>query len=246
MRRLGLDVLDEVEAELAAWTFGEGFHPLEPPLRRALTSRLRPDDTGELVQGHRVEFVLAVGLGERLQGRLVPHVLVLADRLVPPEPQPVQVGVEQRRVVLVVLVEAQHLLQQPDALDRAVVGVGRLRLPRQELGHVVEDGRVGLQVERVLRLAAGLLGGGVEAQGVERHEVEQRGAVLVGDGALFEEDVVLANGRGLSSSSLAERFSNVLSISAKMRGGPRSGCRRRGYASPVRVRCVNRPRFCWK
>ena len=69
--------------------------------------------------------------------------------------KPREVGVEERRPVLVVLVEREQFLVQRDRLDGLVPGVGGLRLPREELVGAIENRRLRGEFERVLRLRAG-------------------------------------------------------------------------------------------
>ena len=197
VRRLALDLLHEVEAQLAAGTVGECLHSGEHDFAGLEEVAFALHDAGQLVAGHREQFVPVVGRCERSQRGLVLRVLRLADRLVPPEPQAVQVGVQQRALVRVVLVEVEEFLVERERLDRLVARVGGLHVPREELLTAVEDRRVGWQFIGVLRLGPGLLGGRVEAERVEREDVEQRGPVRVRDGALFEQRVVLRDRRGL-------------------------------------------------
>ena len=135
-----------LKQSLSAGAVREGVHAGQRDLAGLHEVAFALHDAGELELGHREEFVLGVGLREGFERGLVASVLLLADGLVPAEAEPVQVGVEKRGLVRVVLVEGEQLLVELDGLDRAVVGVGGLRLPLQELVDRVEDGAIGRAV----------------------------------------------------------------------------------------------------
>ena len=83
-------------------------------------------DAGQLEAGDGRNRVIAPLLDETLQGHFVERGLLLAHRLVVAEAQPLDVGIQQGRFVVIVLMEAKQLLVKPDGLERGGLAVAAL------------------------------------------------------------------------------------------------------------------------
>ena len=185
--RLGLDLLHEVVAEVAAGRVGKGLGPLLGQVVGLDQRAFLLQDLGPAEAGDGRDRVVAPLLHETLQGRLVERGLLLAHGLVVAETQPLDVGVQQGRLVLVVLMEAEQLLVKPDGLERGRIAIAALDLPGDELLDRPEDGAVGRKLEGVFGLGRRLLARVVELQGLVGHEVVERGPVAVGHGAFVQQ-----------------------------------------------------------
>ena len=143
--RLGLNLRDQVAAELAARRFREHFCAAQGELARCDQVALLLHDPRLALRGQCGDVEIGIGTDECLQGRLVPGVLVLAKGGVPAPGQPAEVSVGQGQLRHgVTLVETEQRLVKPDGLEHGRVGVGtRSGLPCHELLRRVEDRAVG-------------------------------------------------------------------------------------------------------
>ena len=190
--------MNGVEAELAAGAVREGSRAGECDVAGLHEFVLIAEYARPLEPGHRGKLVVLVRLGEALHPGDVSFVLALANGLVVPEAHPVQVGIQQSALVRVRMVERDQLLVELHGLERPRAAVRSLRFPLQEFVHRCEDGAVAGHLEGVFHLrAVGLVANGVEAQRIEREEVEERGAVFVRDAAFIQKCVVGADRRRL-------------------------------------------------
>ena len=123
--RLRLDLLHEVVAEIAAGRVGKGPGPLLGQVVGLDQRAFLLQDAGQAEAGDGRDRMVAPLLHETLQGRFVERGLLLAHGLVVAEAQPLDVGIQQGRFVLVVLMEAEQLLVQPDGLERGRIAVAR-------------------------------------------------------------------------------------------------------------------------
>ena len=188
-RRLRLDLFHEVVAEIAAGRIGKRLGALLGQVVGLDQRAFLLQDAGQAETGDGRDGVVAPLLDESLQGRLVQRGLVLSHGLVVAEAQTLDVGIQQRRFVLVALMEAEQLLVQPDGLEGDGVAISTVDLPGDELLDRPENGAVGRQLEGVLRLGRRLFAGVVELQGLVGHEVVERGPVAIGHGAFVEQFV---------------------------------------------------------
>lgn len=106
--------------------------------------------------------------------------------------------------------EGQQVLVEADRLQRRRIGVGNLRLPRQEFVHRAENRAVGGKIERILGPGRTLLTGSIEIEGVEGEEVEHRGPVATRRRSLLQQIVVNGYGRSLELLFAGERFAELL------------------------------------
>ena len=190
-RRLRLDLPHEVEAHLSA-----------DAVRIRLLALLR-----DLVRLH--EFVLAVQhmrpfgacpsgdlmirplVHESLQRRLVARILLLSERLVLPEDQPLQIAVQQRRLVRILRMKAHQALEKPDRLERDRILVRCRRLPFQKFRRRCKDRALRRNLKRVLRLRPRLLARRVKCERLVRDEIKHRGPVAVRHSALLQQLIVI-------------------------------------------------------
>ena len=167
-------------------------------------------DGGPVVQSPRGDLVVAPLVREPLERRLVAGVLLFAERLVEPEVQPQQIGVDPGGLVGVGLVEPEQALVQSDRLERHGRFVAAGQFPAQELVGGREDRAGGQQVEGVFGLGAGLFAGGVELERIVRQEIEHRRPVAVGDGAFLQQLVVRGHGSGFQQRFACQGLAELL------------------------------------
>src|ERR1039458_8981003 len=107
--------------------------------------------------------------------------------------------------------EWEQGLVEPDGFEHGGVGVGAgCGLPAYELVRRVEDGAVCRELEGILRFGGGLLAGGIELQGLVGDEIVESGPVTVGHGALLEQAIPGADGRGLEDFLRSEGLLELL------------------------------------
>ena len=129
--RLGLDLGDQVAAELAARRLREHLRPAQRELARGDQVAFLLEHPRLALDGQRGDVVVRVGADERLQRRLVAGVLVLAEGGVPAPGQPLQVGIGKRQPRRrIVLVEAEQVLVEADGFERGRLGIGASRASR--------------------------------------------------------------------------------------------------------------------
>jgi len=210
LRRLGLDLQQQVMAAAAADAIGKSvFAPLGQPVGLDQIAFLLQDGR-PVVQRACGDLVVAPLVGEAFKRGFIAGVLFFAERFVPAEVQPQQVGVDQSCLVLVGLMELEQVLIQPDRLQCRRVLVRCLDLPGDELLGRREDGAVGHQVERILGFGPRLFAGVVELERIVRQEIEHRRPVAVRYGAFLQQVVVRGDGRGFQHGFARQGFGELL------------------------------------
>ena len=205
-----LDLLDEVETQIAAIGVREGLQPAGR--ERVRRGRLAGGVAAgrELVDRAGEDLVPRVRLDEPRERRLVALGLLLAHGDVETVVEPREVGVEEGGAVGILVVETQQRLVQRERLQFRRSGVGGFRSPREERLGVAEDRTRAVDLEGVLGRHAAELAGLVERQRLAREEVEERGPVGVGHVALFDQEVPRRDRRLLEHGRRGERGVEVL------------------------------------
>ena len=89
-------------------------------------------------------------LGETLEGCLVTSVLLLTERLVVPELQALEIGIDQGVLVFVLLMKPQQILEQSDRLYLWRLVIVRIDFPSQKILGGCKNRTVGGQDEGIL------------------------------------------------------------------------------------------------
>ena len=154
---------------------------------------LRVCDAGPLVESPTCDLMAFPVRDEALQGLYVTGSFVGPEGFVVAEEEPVQIGIDEGRLVCIVLVKGQQVLVQADRFEFGGIRVGCLRFPLEELGHGREDGTVRHELERVLRQGAGLLAGRVERQGFVGDEIVEGRPVAVRHAPFLQQVIPLSD-----------------------------------------------------
>jgi len=203
-----LDLLDQVVALGASDGFRERSEAALRQLARLGGLAGLVAAVGKQVQRSGGNLVADGGFDETPERRLVADVLVVAHGDVEGVVEPREVGVEEGRVVGVVLVETHQPTVEIERPDDRRIGK-RLRgeggVPAEESRGIIQRRAGGGQFKRVFRRHRALLAGLVERQRLVGEEVEERGAVGVGHVALLDQVVPLRDGRGLERGGVGQR-----------------------------------------
>ena len=181
LRRLCLDLLDEIEAELAADAVRESPRALLRNLVRLRLLVLADEHLGPLCTRPCRKFMVRPLIHEAFQRRLVPRTFLLACRVIFPEPNPLKVAVEQRRLVRILRMEAQQRLVKLHRLHLVRVA---LRFPFQKFLGRSKNRSVRLQLKLILRLRRRLLARCVKSQRLVREEIIECGPIRIRHRAL--------------------------------------------------------------
>ena len=99
--------------------------------------------TSQGVQGHGGSLVVCPALHKAFQSCLIPGAFVLSESSVIPELKPLQVSIEESRLVLILCMQPQQFLENPNGLQLRRVAIRGVRFPGDEIFHAAKNGRIG-------------------------------------------------------------------------------------------------------
>ena len=196
---LGLNLVDEIVAHRAAGALRERIPTLAGDAVCLHLVAFLIEVAGEVETGAGGNAMIRPALDEALEGAAVTSVLLFAERLVLAEVDAREVGIDERALVLVILVEAQQILEQLQRLHRAAFVVRGLDFPCHEFLGRIKHRILCAQLKRIGRLCARLFATAVKLQRIVHEEIIHRRAIRIRLRTLVQQLVILRHRRLLQN-----------------------------------------------